>query len=404
MYRRQAAESRIKGFSNPVSIKGSLAVHLMLVGILVVSSGLIAFGLLTDYTRRATVEGFLRPKAGSVSVIATRAGQLFVEVPNGASVAAGEKIARIVGYDVDATGKSLLELEIQGLQEAVDLIDEQLKLARSRIAPLETQTALALAQHQRDIVSASTLVSSRREQLRIARDEMERSELLLSKGLIANAAMQEVQKRNLVAKQAWAEAKDNLASQEAQTENLEIDWRMRGVELRQTINALEQEHRSLERKVIQAEARRESGLFTPVGGVVTYSAAQDGEAVNVGMQLFQVTPQDSDLHAVLLAPSSAVGFVTVGDVVQIHYSAFSYREHGVFSGTVQAIDETAQLPSAIRAPISVSEPVYRVVVEIMQTPEGKSGNELRLAPGMMLEASIIIDQKPLLLWLLDPLL
>ena len=404
MYRQEALESRVKGFSNPVTITGSLAVHLMLAGIFLVAAGLIAFGLLTDYTRRAAVAGYLSPESGSISVTATRAGQLFVEIPSGASVAAGDKLARIVGYDVDATGRSLLELEIQGLQEAKALVGERLDLARSRLDPLRDQEALALAQHQRDIASAKTLVSSRQAQLDIAAEDMARNQTLSERGLVASAALQEVQQRLIVAEQALGEAEAHLASLEAQTEQLQIDWRMRGVELRQAINTLERDQRTLDGQIIQAQARRESGLFAPVGGTVTYSSAQDGEAVNVGAQLFQITPKDSELRATLLAPSSAVGFVEVGDVVQIRYSAFPYREHGVFSGTVRKIDDAAQLPNAIRAPISVSEPVYRISVQVEQAPESKSGNQLRLASGMTLEASIIIDQKPLLLWLLDPLL
>lgn len=131
--------------------------HLMLAGIFVVAAGLISFELLTDYTRRATVTGFLSPESGSNSVTATRAGQLFIEVPSGAEVTVGDKLARIVGYDVDAAGRSLLELEIQGLEEALSLVGERLDLAQSRQVPLHDQEALALTQHQRDIAAAKAL-------------------------------------------------------------------------------------------------------------------------------------------------------------------------------------------------------------------------------------------------------
>ena len=64
MYRREAFESRIKGFSNPVSIRGSLAVHALLAGIFTVAAGLIAFGLFTDYAHRAVAPGYLQPAGG----------------------------------------------------------------------------------------------------------------------------------------------------------------------------------------------------------------------------------------------------------------------------------------------------------------------------------------------------
>ena len=404
MYRKEALESRIKGFSNPVSIRGSLAVHLMLAGIVVVAVGLIAFGLFTDYTRRAVVSGFLRPDSGSVSITATREGQLFIETTNGSLVVEGERLARIVGYDVDATGNSLLELEIQGLVEAKNLVRERLKLTKSQINPLAVQADLSLKQHQRDMASAAELILSRQKQLTITQEAIKRNNTLAKKGLISNASLQDHQRGIITSEQALNEAEDTFASLKAHTEQLKIDWRMREIELQQSINILERDQRNIEGTIAQTQAKRERGLFAPVGGTITYSAAQHGESVSIGTQLFQITPTSSQLQAVLLAPSSAIGFVEVGAVVQIRYSAFPYREHGVFAGTVLLIDDTAQLPSAIRAPVTISEPVYRIVVEVDQAPISKSKKILRIAPGMTLEASIIIDQKPLLLWLLDPLL
>ncbi len=94
MYRREALESRIKGFSNPVSIRGSLAVHALLAGIFAVAAGLIAFGLLADYTRRAVVPGYLQPVGGSVTLSALRPGRLSVDVSNGTQIEKGRRIAR----------------------------------------------------------------------------------------------------------------------------------------------------------------------------------------------------------------------------------------------------------------------------------------------------------------------
>ena len=109
------------------------------------------------------------------------------------------------------------------------------------------------------------------------------------------------------------------------------------------------------------------------------------------------------MQAVLLAPSSAVGFVKPNDRVQLRYAAFPFREHGVFTGTIVQMDKTEQLPSELDAPIMVSEPVYRIIVDVEQPPISKKKKSLRLASGMTLEASIIIDQRPLLFWLLDPI-
>jgi len=404
MYRKEALESRIKGFSNPVTIRGSLAVHVMLAGILIVAAGLIAFGMMTDYTRKALVPGYLRPVGGAIVISASRSGQLLVDTGNGEAVEKGQRLARILTLDTDAEGKSLTELEISGLEQALRLAGERLRLARRRLEPLEEQAKLALAQHRRDIEQARITVKGLKEQLDIAKAEERRSRSLAAKGLVTKVRLQEARSRLIRARQELADAEGRLAMLQARTRQVEIDWQERRIELRQTINRLEQEERDLRARIRQARSKRETGIFAPVAGTVTYAAAQNGATVAAGTQLFRITPRTARLQAVLLAPSSAIGFVKKGDVVWIRYAAFPYREHGVFEGRVIAMDKVAQPPQALDVPLTLTEPVYRLTVDIEQSPKSKKGHALRLSAGMTLEASIIIDRKPLLLWLLSPIL
>ena len=404
MYRQEASESRIRGFSNPVSIQGSLAVNLMLGGIFIVALGFFIFGSLTDYTRRSIAPGFLRPDSGSVAISATRTGLLSLEVTDGELVSKGQRLAILGGIGTSLDGTPLIELELQNLQDAKGLIERRIALTRSQIEPLETQELLALEQHDRDIEAAERLVATRTDQLTFANEQFERTSNLLRDGVVTSSSLDEAQQSLLLAEQELENAKAQLERLEAQTQQVQIDWQTRRVELDQSINAFVRELRGIEAQIGQLESQRETGIFAPFSGFLTYSSAQEGEVVNDGAVLFQITPENSNLEAIVLAPSSAIGFVGEGNEIQLRYAAFPYREHGVFTGRVISIDETAQLPSAIRAPIQVAEPVYRLFVEIDQVPKSKNGEALNLASGMTFEASIIIDQKPLLLWLLDPIL
>lgn len=278
MYRREAFESRIKGFSNPVSIRGSLAVHALLAGIFAVAAGLIAFGLLTNYTRRAVVPGYVQPAGGSVLLSALRPGRLSVDVPNGATVEQGQRIARILAEDADAEGQSLAALQIDGLQQAKKLAEERLALARKRIDPLEAQADMALAQHERDIEQAQRAVDGLRKQLAIVQSANDRDRALAEKGLVAQARLQDGQRQLISAQQELAGAESRLAMLKASIGQVEIDWQMKRVELRQTINRLGQELRDIDAQIIQVRSQRETGLFAPIAGIVTYAAAQDGEA------------------------------------------------------------------------------------------------------------------------------
>ncbi|TQQ44295.1 HlyD family secretion protein, partial [Vibrio cholerae] len=202
---------------------------------------------------------------------------------------------------------------------------------------------------------------------------------------------------------ALSEAQSKLTSLQTKTDTLKIEWKMQENALRKEINDFQRDVLSAENKLEQAIAQKETIIISPSSGVVTYASAQHDENVNVGQELFYITSNNDELVAVLLAPSTAIGFAKIGDSVNIRYDAYPYREHGIFIGDIISIDKTAQVPNTIRSPIAISEPVYKIVVKVEQIPVSKSGALLKLRSGMKIEASIILDKKPLIFWLFDPI-
>ncbi len=404
LYRKKAFESRIKGFSNPISIKGSLPVSVMLAGIFIVVASLITYAALTDYTRKIVVLGYLKPETGSVKIISNKVGQLDIEIANGALVTKDQLIATIRETNADSDGQSLFSLEVKDIEQAIGYLLERIELMKNKSASLTEQGKLLLDQHNEKIKFAQAGVVTKQQQLKLASDALERSRVLFEKDLIPLATLEESKQRIIISEQALSDAKNQVEILKIQTRQLELDAELQVNELEQAINTMEQEVGALKGKLSQANSRFEAGIFAPISGTITYSSAQQGEFTAIGKELFQITPDSTDLIANLLAPSSAIGFVKPNDIVQIRYAAFPYREHGVFSGTVISMNKIAQLTSAINSPIQISEPVYQIAIKIDQTPKNKSGQSLRLVSGMVLEASIIIDKKPLLLWLLDPVL
>ncbi|EOX4363488.1 HlyD family secretion protein [Vibrio cholerae] len=403
IFRNEAFESKVKGFSNPVSIKGSLTLHMMLGGVLIILSLLVIFGLITDYSKKMTVKGFLEPKTGSVKILSTRIGKLNIDVENGAQVRKGERIARIINDDTNKDGRSILDLEIKSLREASDLAKEQFILAEFRLKTFKEQEKLSMYQHQIDIESSKKIVSKRQEQLRLAKENLSRSQTLADKKMLSRTMLEDVYGTVISTELALSEAQAKLMSLQAKTDTLKIEWKMQENTLRNEMNDFQREILSAESKLDQAIAHKETTISAPSSGVVTYASAQNDENVNVGQELFYITPNNDELVAVLLAPSTAIGFAKIGDVVSIRYDAYQYREHGIFIGDIISIDKTAQIPNTIRSPISISEPVYKIVVKVEQIPVSKSGALLKLRSGMKIEASIILDKKPLLFWLFDPI-
>lgn len=404
MYRRAALEGRGKGFSNPVSILGSVSASLMLVGTLVVTAAFITFGMNAEYTRRAIVRGHLTPQSGTVSISAPSSGNLILDVVNGQTISKGERLAEIRVEVADAIGVSRAEVEISNLNEELKLLSERNALFLEQAASLAAQRKAALQRFDAGTSLLEALAASKEEELALINDQLTRSAKLLSDNLSTQSNAAAIRQQYIIAQQSSLDVASRLKAAPTDRRQIELEWDVRALELSQARNALMRDKQNLVGLLKEKTSRQSAGVFAPIDGTVTFALAQQAEDITAGAKLLEITPANSDLVATLYATSSAVGFARLGDAVELRFDSFSFREHGVFKGKIINIDRTAQLPASIDAPIAQSEPVYRIIVQIPQTPISKTGQVLSLTSGMMLDASIVIDKKSLLFWLFDPIL
>lgn len=61
-------------------------------------------------------------------------------------------------------------------------------------------------------------------------------------------------------------------------------------------------------------------------------------------------------------------------------------------------------PAEIAAPIQVQQAVYRLTVDLSAQSMRAYGVEEALQPGMTLSADVIVDNRPLWRWFIDPIL
>lgn len=117
-----------------------------------------------------------------------------------------------------------------------------------------------------------------------------------------------------------------------------------------------------------------------------------------------VLPEGEGLEADLWVPSRAAGFVQPGDPVRLMYDAFPYARFGVGRGVVKAVGRAPVAPNDLPVPIETKEGLYRVTGSLSRQDVAAYGKSWALAPGMRLNADLVLDERPMLAWLLDPVL
>lgn len=404
LYRKEAFQSKMKGFSNPVTIRGSLSATLMSLGLLALIGGLAVYGWTNPYTRKVTTAGFVAPKSGNVAVTSPSGGVVRLEVANGEEVEEGALLAVVTDTLGNGEEASDTELQLAALRRKLELVDERIALSERRLRSIESTYALRIENAERRQESRERIAEMQARGHDLAKSARDRAESLHDKGLNTQSAVEEAGTLLIQANQQLVDAEAAAVEARDEIETTRIDRRVELNSLEEELIGYRTERLTLENEIDRLEADREREIRAPVDGTVTLSGTRDYERVQPEQPLFTVDPADDEYVATLFAPSSAIGFVSEGDTVGIRYDAYPYREHGVFTGEVTQIDATAQLPAALGAPIDGAEPVYRLRADITQRPVGKGGTELKLVSGMLLEATITVDEKPILFWLLDPVL
>jgi membrane fusion protein len=61
------------------------------------------------------------------------------------------------------------------------------------------------------------------------------------------------------------------------------------------------------------------------------------------------------------------------------------------------------LPGVVIGPNQTSEPLYRIRLKLKQQSVLAYGNRVNLKPGMLLDASIVLEHRRLYEWILEPL-
>jgi membrane fusion protein len=125
--------------------------------------------------------------------------------------------------------------------------------------------------------------------------------------------------------------------------------------------------------------------------------------------MLTIVPSAAMMQAELLAPSSAIAFLRPGEQVRLRYSAFPYQRFGQYPGMVTEVSHAALQPDELKSLMPAlpsadqSKTFYRVIVTPDRQEVKVSGRLEPLQASMQVNASVLLEERPLYQWLVQPL-
>lgn len=405
LFRQEAIDAQREKLLGEVSLARPVPLWVFTALALAFAAALVAFSVWGEYARRERVDGFLALDAGAARILASEAGTIAdLLAKEGDEVDLGQPLIRLSferGTATGVTSGELVQREISERQLVLEREQQQIRL-------LGQQQAEALRRKisdlERELAQFDVEIKAQQSRLASARNEFQRAEELFKERFYSESKLIEF-RNNVLDQQVKVEAlrrqragvERELSAARAEEPSIALKTQTQLEQIRRQVSELQQGS-------VLEEAKRENVIRAPVAGVLTNVAVARGETVAESAPLAVVVPKGSGLHAALLVPTRAIGFVQPGQEVVLRYDAFPFQRFGQYRGTVERVSRTVWSPGERVGPLQAREPVYRVDVRLDAQHVEAGGQKLPLRSGMLVNADILQEKRKVWEWVFEPVL
>jgi membrane fusion protein len=358
-----------------------------------------------QYSRKATVSGYLIPASGTAKIFALQRGTITkVHVTEGQEVREQQPLLTIDTTQIAATGQDVNAAILSTLLTQRDELNNQID-GEARRETSERDRFTHLTQGLKDqITQLEDQIPLQQDRIKISDSLVSSVSQLVTKGVVTDVEFKRRKADLIGQRQSLNSMRQELAARQNQLTDTQYTLNQLPIVIAEKIQLLRNEMSSVEQRIAEINGRRAFVIRAPITGRVSALRASSGKLAEPDQLQLEIIPT-STLKAELLVPSRSIGFVRVGQPVGIRYDAFPYQNFGRYKGTITEISHNiltrSDVPSAI---ITSEEPVYRVTAALDRQDISAYGKRMPLQAGMLLKADVILDKRTLMRWVLDPLL
>ncbi|MEH2534946.1 membrane fusion protein [Bradyrhizobium sp. AZCC 1588] len=372
-------------------------------------AGLVAFILvfisIAQYARKETVTGYLTPTFGTAKIFVPQQGIIKeVQVNEGQDVAEGEPLLTIVTSQITSNGDDVNATVLAVLTQQRDVVERQIAAEERRTASEHDRLASTIKGIEGETAQLEDQRTIQNERLQLSESFVSTGATLIAKGALPAIELKRREQAALEQRQHLASLDQQITVRRTQLADARHTLEQLPIVAAERVRVLRGDLSWIEQRIAEVDGRRAYVIKAPTSGRVSALHASIGQVADPRHMQLEIIPLDSTLQAQLFFPTRAFGFVRPGQQVRILYDAFPYQKFGTYRGTVTKVSQTILTSNDATGPITLKEPAYRVTVAPERPDIDAYGLKMPLQPGMLLKADVILEQRSLMRWLLDPVL
>jgi membrane fusion protein len=410
LFRAEALDHHQREWLGSIQLLRPVSLMVLTLLALAVAAAIGIYLTLGEYTRKARVSGYLVPDRGVIRLVAPQSATVLESrVVEGGAVRRGE-VLFVLGI-----GPSTLSGDTQAAVQGTLAARRQSLLAELRQRALLEQSQLVgldrqIEDAQRELGSMQGEVALQSQRLTLAQQAQIQFEGLRNDNFVSAAQVRAKAEEVLNVRAQLQGLERQRATRQREIATLQAQRRELPLRSQAAQGEIDRELAALGQQAAESEARQRLVVRAPEDGVVSAVLGAPGQNVTPAAALASLLPADARLQAQLFAPSSAVGFVHPAQPVQLRYQAFPYQKFGQQAGRVIQVSRAplqASELAGLALPAAANtggEPLYRITVTLDRQDVMAYGQPQALAPGMQLEADVLLERRRLIEWLFEPVL
>jgi len=408
LFRKEAISHQSERLTGAITLAQPLSIKLTVLILVSVAVAIITFLFNAEYSRKETVRGFLMPNKGVIKSFANQGGTIEkLWVREGDEVIKGQSLVTILVQQNNSEGVDLSVQLANQLNTQANLLSDEISQHQAlKIQELSNLQAQNIALGNEKLALKDQLELAGEKLTLLSEQQLDFNQLNKS-GYVSNLEKDRQQQELLEAKQE----KQNITRLLLQHQNQlnQVAFNIQNIPQQYTlrINNLKRQQADLQRQLAQVASNYQYTITASNNGVITGVQVVEGETLSQSKAqskpLLHILPEGSELIAELLLPTRSAGFIQVGNNTRLRFDAFPYQRFGFINSEIIRIDQTLISPNEVQLPIALQEPVYRLRAKLNQQQMQAFGKAFDLKSGMLFEADIMLEQRTLIDWLLEPI-
>jgi len=365
------------------------------------------FFVFFSYGRKINVTGTLLPVDGIIRILPSESGVIDeVLVKENQIIRQGEplfilKNLKFLPIQAD-TEKFLLERKANLMEDYQVLLKQYSVKTQSAI-----QSKNNLEEEQKLLESQ---IITQKERVDIAINLVKKYKNLIDSKSISSVEYDQRKSELLDQQSILFDLQRKLTSINRDINDLDIELLQLPLQEKRDYTTYTQELNAIEKEIAENDAQKFIVISAPKEGVVSTVMVSKGQSIEENSLIATILPIDYKLEANLFIPSSSLGFIKLGMPVSLRYQAYPYQKFGQHKGVIAEISSNAVQINELKSLGIYSQQFnnekdayYRVKVKLENQNILAYGQNYPLQIGMSLEAYIMLEDRKIYEWILEPL-